>query len=115
MPVYSMTGYASAQHSTTATASESDAKAPGAQLGLEIRSVNSRFLDLSFRLPEDLRQFEPALRDLLVKRNHPGSLCPASIEIAAATAPNPPPNCYSASTRYRTASAGSHRRATERG
>jgi uncharacterized protein (TIGR00255 family) len=37
--------------------------AAGAQLGLEIRCVNSRFLDLSLRLPEDLRQLEPALRD----------------------------------------------------
>jgi len=68
MSVYSMTGYASAQNSTTTTAQNTDAKAPGGQLGLEIRSVNSRFLDLSFRLPEDLRQFEPALRDLLVGR-----------------------------------------------
>ncbi|MEN9435954.1 MAG: hypothetical protein RIR09_609 [Pseudomonadota bacterium] len=86
MPVYSMTGYSSAQHSTTATASESDTKAPGAQLGLEIRSVNSRFLDLSFRLPEDLRQFEPTLRDLLVSRIKRGKVeVRASIEIAAAT------------------------------
>jgi uncharacterized protein (TIGR00255 family) len=37
-------------------------------LGLEIRAVNSRFLDLTFRLPEDLRQFEPALRELLNAR-----------------------------------------------
>ena len=67
MPVYSMTGYASAQHSTATNTSDSDAKAgPASQLGLEIRSVNSRFLDLSFRLPEDLRMFEPALRDLLI-------------------------------------------------
>lgn len=86
MPVYSMTGYASAQHSTTATASESDAKVPGAQLGLEIRSVNSRFLDLSFRLPEDLRQFEPTLRELLVSRIKRGKVeVRASIELAAAT------------------------------
>jgi uncharacterized protein (TIGR00255 family) len=38
------------------------------RLGLEIRSVNSRFLDLSFRLSEDLRQHEPALRELLQSR-----------------------------------------------
>ena len=67
MPVYSMTGYASAQHSTASKTIDSDAKtAPTSQLGLEIRSVNSRFLDLSFRLPEDLRMYEPALRDLLI-------------------------------------------------
>jgi len=58
MPVYSMTGYASAQQSGGAAAAAS-------RLGLEIRSVNSRFLDLSFRLSEDLRQHEPALRELL--------------------------------------------------
>jgi uncharacterized protein (TIGR00255 family) len=35
---------------------------------LEIRSVNSRFLDLSFRLGEELRAHEPALRELLTGR-----------------------------------------------
>src|SRR4051812_914409 len=66
MPVYSMTGYASAQHSTAANTPETDARqAPARRLGLEIRSVNSRFLDLSFRLPDELRSFEPGLRDLL--------------------------------------------------
>ncbi len=35
------------------------------RLGLEIRAVNSRFLDLDFRLPEELRAQEPALRALL--------------------------------------------------
>ncbi len=38
------------------------------RLGIEIRSVNSRFLDLSFRLPDELRSFEPALRTLLTSR-----------------------------------------------
>ncbi|MEN9373390.1 MAG: hypothetical protein RIR79_942 [Pseudomonadota bacterium] len=55
MPVYSMTGYASAQHAA-------------GQLGLEIRSVNSRFLDVSFRLSDDLRSLEPALRELVQSR-----------------------------------------------
>ena len=64
-----MTGYASAQHSTASTSPDSDAKnAPSGHLGVEIRSVNSRFLDLSLKLPEDLRQFEPALRDLLIAK-----------------------------------------------
>jgi uncharacterized protein (TIGR00255 family) len=59
---------------------------PAGQLGLEIRSVNSRFLDLSFRLPEDLRQFEPALRDLLQAKLKRGKVeVRASIETAAAT------------------------------
>ena len=33
-------------------------------LTLELRSVNSRFLDLQFRIAEDLRTMEPALREL---------------------------------------------------
>ena len=68
MPVYSMTGYASVQHSPLPTDGEGSAsKSATARLGLEIRSVNSRFLDLSFRLPEELRQLEPALRELVGK------------------------------------------------
>ena len=66
MSVYSMTGYAAVQSSTAPAAGSADIKVTaGASLGLEIRSVNSRFLDLSFRLPEELRQFEPVLRELL--------------------------------------------------
>ena len=94
MPVYSMTGYASAQHSTANTATEGEPKSiPAGQLGLEIRSVNSRFLDLSFKLPEDLRQFEPVLRDLLVSRLKRGKVeVRASIEVASSTGvPDPTP------------------------
>ena len=66
MPVYSMTGYASGQHSPAGSHPEGEARPHGtARLGVEIRSVNSRFLDLSFKLPEELRQHEPALRDML--------------------------------------------------
>src|SRR3954465_11597098 len=70
MPVYSMTGYASAQHNPgAATAGHEGGKPPaGMRLGLEIRSVNSRFLDLSFRLGEELRAHEPALRELITGR-----------------------------------------------
>ena len=63
MSLQSMTGYASAQ-------SQAGADTPadqGLRLGLEIRSVNSRYLDLSFRLPEELRQLEPGLRELIGK------------------------------------------------
>jgi uncharacterized protein YicC (UPF0701 family) len=57
VPVYSMTGYASAQRTVEAQADATGVEpADCAQLGLEIRCVNSRFLDLSLRLPEDLRQ-----------------------------------------------------------
>jgi uncharacterized protein (TIGR00255 family) len=69
MPVYSMTGYASAQQSAAQGAPGQEVKATSAsRLGLEIRSVNSRFLDLSFRLSEELRQHEPALRELITGR-----------------------------------------------
>jgi uncharacterized protein (TIGR00255 family) len=61
-----MTGYATAQSSAPkAAATDEGASEPGARLGIEIRSVNSRFLDLSFRLPDELRQTEPVLRELL--------------------------------------------------
>ena len=66
MSVYSMTGYASAQSTAPRAAEGSDLEASAsARLGVEIRSVNSRFLDLAFRLPDELRQSEPALRELL--------------------------------------------------
>ncbi|WP_090138484.1 YicC/YloC family endoribonuclease [Limnohabitans sp. DM1] len=67
-----MTGYASVQHSPLPVDVETAALAATAphtaRLGLEIRSVNSRFLDLSFRLPEDLRQLEPSLRELITRQ-----------------------------------------------
>ena len=66
MAVYSMTGYASAQHGASAEGSDSSARAP--RLGLEIRSVNSRFLDLAFRLPDELRSLEPSLRALITAK-----------------------------------------------
>ena len=88
MPVYSMTGYASAQHSTASTPGTPDATSAAAgHLGLEIRSVNSRFLDLSFRLPEELRQFEPALRELMTAKLKRGKVeVRAMIENGAAGA-----------------------------
>src|SRR6218665_2764889 len=69
MPVYSMTGYASARHGTTVAGAESGARvAPTRRLGLEIRSVNARFLDIALRLPDELRAAEPLLRSLLTAR-----------------------------------------------
>ena len=77
MPIYSMTGYASAQASLTP---ETEGRAAaGTRLGLEIRSVNSRFLDLSFRMPEELRQHEAVLRELLS-----GGLKRGKVEVRAA-------------------------------
>ena len=63
MVVYSMTGYASTLAGTAATTPESSEET--AALSVEIRSVNGRFLDLGFKLPEELRGTEPALRELL--------------------------------------------------
>jgi uncharacterized protein (TIGR00255 family) len=74
MAVYSMTGYASASAgavSTSETAAAADNLAPrptaasGASVSVELRSVNGRFLDLGFRLPDEFRALEPALRELL--------------------------------------------------
>jgi len=49
-----MTGYAAAS-----------AGSPGGTLSLELRSVNSRFLDLQFRIADELRAHEPMLRELI--------------------------------------------------
>ena len=74
MAVYSMTGYASATapaisaHDPAAGAEPAAPRDVGKAAGpvsVELRSVNGRFLDLGFRLPDELRSLEPALRDLL--------------------------------------------------
>jgi uncharacterized protein (TIGR00255 family) len=49
-----MTGFAMATRPT-----------PLGQLAVELRSVNSRFLDLSLRVGDELRAFEPALREAI--------------------------------------------------
>ena len=69
-----MTGYASATAGVGAapeTGTNTDAltgRTPGSQAAsvtIELRSVNGRFLDLNFRLPDEFRSLEPALRELL--------------------------------------------------
>src|SRR2546430_10548286 len=55
--IRSMTGYAAAA-----------ADSPRGTLSLELRSVNARFLDLQFRVAEELRSLEPRLRDLILAR-----------------------------------------------
>lgn len=75
MSVYSMTGYAAVQSSVAdSTVSNSGDVDGNARLGVEIRSVNSRFLDLTFRLPDDLRHAEPALRELLTAKLRRGKI-----------------------------------------
>ena len=53
--VHSMTGFANAQSTTRA-----------GTLSMELRSVNSRFLDLNFRMADDLRNVEPLIREKLM-------------------------------------------------
>jgi uncharacterized protein (TIGR00255 family) len=38
---------------------------PQGMLALELRSVNNRFLDIQFRIPEELRALEPAMREVI--------------------------------------------------
>ncbi|MEJ7136920.1 YicC/YloC family endoribonuclease [Amphibiibacter pelophylacis] len=64
-----MTGYASVtfagaqSHNSAATA----APATGS-FSVDVRSVNSRFLDAVLRLPDELRHLEPALRERLTRQ-----------------------------------------------
>ena len=83
-----MTGYAAGQSASPASGSTSESRShSGSWLGLEIRSVNSRFLDLSFRLPEELRAFEPMLRDLLAAQLKRGKVeIRATVESGSASA-----------------------------
>lgn len=52
--IYSMTGFAVAT-----------AELDTGSLSLELRSVNSRYLDLQMRMPDELRALEPALREAI--------------------------------------------------
>lgn len=81
-----MTGYAAVQSSMAQSAPETDSGADAnSRLGVEIRSVNSRFLDLAFRLPDELRQAEPALRELLTGKLKRGKVeVRVSLESASA-------------------------------
>ena len=64
-----MTGYAAVQSNTASSATETESGTDmHSRLAVEIRSVNSRFLDLTFRLPDELRHGEPGLRDLLTAK-----------------------------------------------
>ncbi|HJT60161.1 MAG TPA: YicC/YloC family endoribonuclease [Burkholderiales bacterium] len=57
LPVQSMTGYAQAS-----------AGSPRGTLSLELRSVNARFVDVQFRIADELRALEPVLRELITAR-----------------------------------------------
>jgi len=93
MPVYSKTGYASVQLNIPAAEGVAESRSTTAQrLGLEIRSVNSRFLDLSFRLPDELRQFEPALRELITQQIKRGKVEVRAVADSAEGATSEPPS-----------------------
>jgi len=71
----SMTGFATAEAVSTPFL-----------LNWEIRSVNHRFLDLSFRVPEELRQLEPDLRTAAAAVLSRGKIdCTLKISLAAGT------------------------------
>ena len=57
MSIASMTGYASASR-----------ELPTHSLTLELRAVNHRYLELQFRMPEEFRYLETALRERLASR-----------------------------------------------
>ncbi|MCC6533623.1 MAG: YicC family protein [Burkholderiales bacterium] len=61
--IHSMTGYASVARTL-----------PSCRLSVELRAVNSRYLDISFRLPEELRALETQLRETLMARVQRGKL-----------------------------------------
>jgi uncharacterized protein (TIGR00255 family) len=54
-------------------------------VALELRSVNNRYLDIQFRLPDELRALEPALRELISAQVTRGKIeCRISINAVAA-------------------------------
>ncbi len=61
--IHSMTGYAAA-------ARELD----WGSVSLELRSVNHRYLDVSFRVPDELRTAEPALREAVAAATSRGKI-----------------------------------------
>jgi uncharacterized protein (TIGR00255 family) len=84
MAVYSMTGFGNASvTAATAASTESSAAVDSAAITVELRSVNSRFLDISFRMPDELRQHEAALRDLITSACRRGKV---DVRVSAAKA-----------------------------
>jgi len=57
LSIYSMTGYATSTHETDA-----------GTITIEVKSVNSRFLDLQFRINDDFRSVESLFRDAISRR-----------------------------------------------
>jgi uncharacterized protein (TIGR00255 family) len=60
-------------HSMTAFGATT-VESQGLRIDVELRSVNSRYLDLIFRLPDEWRQLEPTLRERLMQRLQRGKV-----------------------------------------
>src|SRR5262245_34269822 len=72
--IHSMTGYASASREFSYGV-----------LNLELRSVNHRYLEMQFRLPDELRSVESQLREALAARFGRGKVdCRATFSTGAA-------------------------------
>ena len=64
----------------------------GAKIHIELRSVNSRFLDIAFRLPEELRGAEAAMRQSITQALRRGKIdCRATFEAPQSTPALPDP------------------------
>jgi uncharacterized protein (TIGR00255 family) len=61
--ILSMTGYAAAS-----------AELDSGSLTLELRAVNSRYLDIQFRMPDELRAFEVAMREAITAQLQRGKV-----------------------------------------
>ncbi len=61
--ICSMTGYATTTQETA-----------HGSLNLELRSVNNRYLDIQFRLPDDFRKLEPTMRELISAQLNRGKI-----------------------------------------
>ena len=61
-----MTGYASVQCAAPNSA--------GTTIGIELRAVNSRFLDITFKMPDEWRAVELPMRQLLGRHVQRGKL-----------------------------------------
>jgi uncharacterized protein (TIGR00255 family) len=74
--IVSMTGFAAVA-----------AELPGLSLAVELRSVNHRYLDIAFKLPDELRSLEPALREQLASELKRGKVeCRVALNRVAASA-----------------------------
>ncbi len=106
MPVYSMTGYAAVQSTSFAPTDQTGATPDAsARIGVEIRAVNSRFLDLAFRLPDEMRHAEPLLREILTAKLKRGKIeIRVALDASAASSLRPP----SAATLQRLGSLEDH-------